>query len=323
VLFRSEQQEPRNNIMEMAREGLRSPLTVALHQAVERNEVVVREAVRVKTNDHYTTADLQVTPIEDPEAIRGLYLITLTRVHEYVPEKSASEGARPDKPVPPGRVEEVERELRYARESHQTAMEEVQTTNEELQSSNEELQSSNEELQSSKEEMESLNEELSTVNNELNSKVEALARTRDDMRNLLNSTDLAVIFVDEQLQVKRYTDSARPLVNLRDSDVGRPLADLTVRLQYDDVLNDCREVLDTLVRKEKEVTTTDGSWLLMRVLPYRSSENVIGGVVITFVDITRLKYAEQQAEYFNSIVSTVREPLLVLDADLRVVSANK
>ncbi len=321
-----EEQQPRNNVFEMARAGLRLPLSAAVHHVLERNEDFAQSNLRVKSNGDYQLIDLGVRRIASPQSIRGLLLVTITPARSELLEPPAVKKSEAASKAPPERTEELERELLRVRESNQTMVEELQSTNEELQSANEELQSTNEELQSSKEEMESLNEELSTVNNELTSKVEALGQSRDDMKNLLNSTDLAVIFLDQQLRVKRYTEKAKSLVSLRDSDIGRPIGELVAKVQYDRLLDDCREVLDSLVRKELEMPTRDGSWLLLRILPYRTSENVIGGVVLTFIDISRLKIAERSAEameYFQSIVETVREPMIVLDASLRVQSANE
>jgi two-component system CheB/CheR fusion protein len=258
---------------------------------MEKGEEIVWSSIPVRSNGSQISVDLSVIPINNPEQLRGLLLITI------VPSRETPEVPRQPKIMAdeeksaPERILELERELHYVKENNQTMVEELQSTNEELQSANEELQSTNEELQSSKEEMESLNEELSTVNNELNSKVEALSQARDDMQNLLNSTDLAVIFLDDALRLKRYTVKARTVVNLRDTDIGRPISDLTMQLKDNRLLDDCRDVLETLMRKEKEVVTTDNNWLLMRILPYRTSENVIGGVVVTFVDITKTKQA--------------------------------
>jgi two-component system CheB/CheR fusion protein len=220
------------------------------------------------------------------------------------------------------------------RESHQTTLEELETsneelksTNEELQSTNEELQSTNEELETSKEEMQSLNEELTTVNAEMQSKVDDLSRANDDMQNLLNSTDIATVFLDNKLNIKRYTEQAKELIMLRPTDVGRPIAELASNLDHNDLPADCHEVLKTLVFKEREVLTKDGSWYLMRIVPYRTAENVIDGLVLTFVDVSQLREAERAGEmarmYFERIVDTVREPLLVLDGELRAVSANR
>jgi two-component system CheB/CheR fusion protein len=229
--------------------------------------------------------------------------------------------------------DEVERELQHTRETLQTTIEELETSNEELKSSNEELQSINEELQStneeletSKEEMQSLNEELNTVNSELQSKVNALSRSNDDMNNLLNSMQVATIFLDSEMRVKRYTEQARDVVRLIGSDIGRPLSDLTSTLDYADLIEDCRHVLATLIPREKEVQDTTGRWYMVRLMPYRTAENVIDGVVMTMVDIDRTRRAERKAalgwEFFESIVQTAREPLLVLCSDLRVVSGN-
>ncbi len=325
-----EQQEPKNNIFEMAREGLRNPLTMAVRQAVERHKPVARTGIRVKTNGNYTMVDLRVLPIDRPESIRGLLIASITPSAQV--QSEPQERRKPDKihDSATDRIRELEDEIRFTKESQQRSSEELQTTNEELQSSNEELQSTNEELQSSKEEMESLNEELTTVNNELSCKVESLAHAEDDMRNLLNNTDLAVIYVDDNLRVKRYTEKARTLINLRDTDIGRPLEDFNTRLEYQGLLDDCRSVLNTLVRKETEVSSETGTWHLMRILPYRTSENVIGGVVVTFVDISRLKKAENRAvsaeesgRFFSNIVQTLREPLVVLTHDMRIVQANR
>ena len=231
-------------------------------------------------------------------------------------------------------MDELERDLQYAKESLQTTIEELETaneelksTNEELQSTNEELQSANEELETSKEEMQSLNEELNTVNTELQAKVDELSQTANDMQNLLNSTQVATIFLDAELRVNRYTEPAKGLFNLIPSDVGRPLSHLTSNVQYEALIADCREVLRTLVPKEVEARGRDGSWYLVRTIPYRTVGNVIEGVVLTFVDVTRVEEAERQAvavwEVFDEIAETARHPLVMLDAEARVVSANR
>ena len=224
-------------------------------------------------------------------------------------------------------------DLQQTRETLQSTIEELETSNEELLSSNEELQSVNEELQSaneemesSKEELQSVNEELSTVNAELQAKILALGQAGDDMTNLLNSTLVATVFLDRELRVKRYTSQARNVIRLIDSDVGRPLSDLNSNLDYSGLVEDCHNVLANLIPKEKEVCDSNGKWHLVRIMPYRTSENVIDGVVITIVNIDRTKKAELEAQtglqYFESIVQTVREPLVVLDSDLRIASAN-
>jgi two-component system CheB/CheR fusion protein len=227
-------------------------------------------------------------------------------------------------------VAELEKELSSTRESLQATVEEAQAANEELRSANEEMQSTNEELQStneeletSKEELQSLNEELTTVNSELQSKIDLLSRSESDMKNLLDSTDIATIFLDGGLRIKRFTASATRVVSLIPTDVGRPIGDVTVKIAYGSIAENARDVLDRLRPYETEVQAKDHRWFLMRIVPYRTLDNMIDGVVITFTDITASKRAAgERATFTENIVQTVREPFLVLDHDLRVVMAN-
>lgn len=325
--------EPRYNVLDMAREGLKIELPAALRECSRKGKDILREDIRVKANGDFIHVNLSVTKIQEPEQLRGLLLVAFTPPPPTIPERVRAKGTR--KQVGDiKRIENLERELQHVKESHQTTLEELETSNEELKSANEELQSINEELQStneeletSKEEMQSLNEELTTVNAELQSKVDELSRANDDMQNLLNSTDIATVFLDNSLNIKRFTDKARELVTLRPTDVGRPISDLSSNVQYDKLADDCREVLQTLSFKQAEVRTTDGKWYLMRIMPYRTAENVIDGIVLTFVNIGQLKESERldktRAAYFSSVVDTVREPLVVLDERLCVVSANR
>jgi two-component system CheB/CheR fusion protein len=197
------------------------------------------------------------------------------------------------------RVAAVEDELRVAREELGTCREEMQTSqeeaksaNEELQSTNEELQSANEELTTSKEELQSLNEELQTVNTELQARVDAMSRTENDWENLLNSTDIATLFLDIELRVRRFSTQATKIIKLIPGDVNRPITDLATDLNYPELVEDARKVLKTLVSVEREVAARDGRWFAARVLPYRTLDNRIDGVVITFTDITVAKTLE-------------------------------
>jgi two-component system CheB/CheR fusion protein len=332
MFFQPEQGQPRNNVIEMAREGLRIPLVHAIRTAREQGKEVVQRGIQVRTNGEHESADLIVKPLKSPEPLRGLLLVTVfpsTKVNNRV-EVSTETPLSMEK----ASRDELERELMYTRENLQTTIEELETSNEELKSANEELQSTNEELQSgneeletSKEEMQSLNEELNTVNAELKSKLDALSRSNDDMNNLLNSMQVATIFLDNNLRVKRYTQKAEEVVRLIESDVGRPFTDLTSSLKYGDLIEDCRRVLSTLMPHEKEVQDEDGKYFLARLLPYRTSENVIDGIVMTIVEIDRSKRAALAAQFslelFENIVRTMRNPLVVLDPDLRVFKANE
>lgn len=322
---------PTNVLVEMARPGLRAALAAALREAGLTRSEVVRRGARVRSNGGITRVDVTVRPISEPEALRRLWLVT------FVPSGRVGT-ARPVRQVPSlasGRdATELVEELSYTKERLQHSLEELQATNEELMSSNEELTSTNEELQSAneelettKEEMQSLNEELVTVNAELQAKLDDLAEAHADLQNLLNSTDIATVFLDTDLRIKRFTPQAHEVFHLIPSDVGRPLADLVPSLAYERLMDDARDVLRTLTPCERAVHSASDTWYTMRILPYRTVKNAIGGLVLTFVDITRAKQAEsvltEARNYFESIVETVREPLLVLDADLNVVSANR
>jgi PAS domain S-box-containing protein len=224
-------------------------------------------------------------------------------------------------------LRQAQEELQSLKEEMQTSQEELKSTNEELQSTNEELQSTNEELNTSKEEMQSLNEELQTVNTELQSKIEDLMRANNDMKNLLNSTDIAIVFLDDRLNLRRFTKQATNIIKLISSDVGRPVTDIASELLYPDLPDDAREVLRTLVFSEKVVATRDGRWFSVRIMPYRTLDNKIDGVVITFTDITTHKKLDRELTeariYAEAIIATVREPLLVLDSTMKIMSANQ
>jgi len=247
--------QPRHNVLEMAREGLKIDLAAALRHAVTQSQAVVRKNVRVKSNGGYTSINLTVSRIQEPETIRGLLLVTFTPAPARRKTKELK-STHDDT----SRIAELERELLYSHESLQSTVEELETsneelksTNEELQSTNEELQSTNEELETSKEELQSLNEELTTVNAELQSKVDDLSQATDDMQNLLNSTDIATIFLDNDLTIKRFTSQATGLIKLRSTDVGRPIAELASNIEYESLLADCGQVLATLTPRETEV----------------------------------------------------------------------
>jgi two-component system CheB/CheR fusion protein len=232
------------------------------------------------------------------------------------------------------RILELEQELQSTRQYLQTTIEQLETTNEELRSTNEELQSANEELQSTneeletaKEELQSVNEELVTVNTELQSKIEQLTVANNDLNNLLANIQIGIVFMDLNLHIQRFNPSIRQLINLIDTDVGRPISDIVTNLEYTDLVQDARDVLDTLIPKEIEVQTTDQRWYVMRISPYRTIENAIDGLVVVFTEVTEQKLAEQTArearEFAESIVDTIRGSLLVLDTERRVRSANR
>lgn len=280
------------NLVDMARHGLRFELSALLREAWDaRPELVRQRNVPVQTNGSWGIVTLVGRGIERPGGAAGR--IAIGFLEEPVPppdETSDGEGQRPT------RLVQLEAEVRDIRGKRQTAIEELEVANEELrsmneelQSTNEELQSSNEELKTSKEEVQSLNEELRTVNQELQRKVELLSRANDDMSNLLNGTEIATLFLDNQLRIKRYTETATSLIRLIPSDEGRSISDLSMEIDADTLVRQAQEVLDTLQVGEFELCDRDGRWFQTRVVPYRTAENVIDGLVITFVEITALK----------------------------------
>jgi PAS domain S-box-containing protein len=285
------------NIFAMARDGLRYELSSAFSSALRENRVVSVNSVPVGTNGETQLVDLTVQRMLEPKELRGTLMVVITDVAAVGGLKTPPGKVR--KLTEPIRVAELEQDLQRAREEVQTTREEMQTSQEELMSTNEELQSANEELQStieelttSKEEMHSLNEELQTVNHELQSKVDELSRSNNDMKNLLNSTDIATLFLDSELRVRRFTTPTARIIKLIPGDAGRPITDIASDLHYAELPNDAREVLRTLMFREKQCSTRDGRWFAVRIMPYRTLENVIDGVVITFTDASAARALE-------------------------------
>ena len=314
-----------NNILKMAREGLRRELTTALHKAAGTKEIVRHPGLRVKTNGDFTTVNLTVRPLaagpagHEPwcPAERPCTWSSWRMRRPWPPNRRRKPSRIPPRRqrtaptwTPTRASRRLKQELRAKEEYLQTANEELETSNEELKSSNEEMQSVNEELQStneeletSKEELQSVNEELATVNAELQTKVADLSRANNDMNNLLAGTGIGTVFVDHQLRILRFTPAATRIINLILSDVGRPVGHIVSNLVgYDRLVADVQAVLDTLIPKEVEVQTAEGKWYTMRIQPYRTLDNVIEGAVITFFDITEIKRTEEALRRSESLL---------------------
>jgi two-component system CheB/CheR fusion protein len=289
------------NLFAMAREGLRLELAGAFRKALRQKGPVTLKGLKVKNNGGEHFVDVAVTTVEEAEPLRGLVMVIFTDVAAPVEAEVNTSGRSKKMATHDARLAELERELRQARDELQTTREEMETsqeeltsTNEEFQSTNEELQSTNEELTTSKEEMQSLNEELQTVNTELQAKMDDLSRINSDLKNLLNSTDVATVFLDNDLHVRRFTPQASKIIKLIPADEGRPITDLASDLRYPELVEDTREVLRTLSPTEKPITAHDGRWFTVRIMPYRTLDDRIDGVVITFADITVAKTLEAQ-----------------------------
>ncbi|MGD9817128.1 MAG: chemotaxis protein CheB [Desulfomonilaceae bacterium] len=328
------------NLIQMAREGLRLELASALRRATVEKRTIRIDRILVKSNGSDQLTNLVVVPVEEPAVMKGLMLVLFEEVDQQNSDSDSVTVGEDHASNSNVRIHSLEHELRSAKEYLQTTIEELETsneelksTNEELQSSNEELQSTNEELETSKEELQSVNEELTTVNTELQQKIDELSKTSSDLSNLLASTQIGTIFLDTNLHIQRYTPEVTKFVNLIQSDVGRPLAHLVSNLIYENVVDDAQEVLNDLVPKQIDVQTKEGRWYTMRILPYRTIENVIDGVVITFFEITDLKRAQHESEkalkkydivqkFNHQILGLVTNVLLEVDTDGRIKSIN-
>jgi len=332
------------NILDMAREGLRVELTSALRTVFLKDQETSCHKIEVKQDDNIQLVDLKVSPIAGLAGTQKLCSVMFQTVISDEPE-AATKTKRAPSTRSHKRIAELGQELALTKENLYTTREEMETSNEELKSANEELQSTNEELQStneeletSREELQSINEELMTVNAEQTAKNDELDKTSNDLLNLLNATEIATIFLDMDLHIRRFTAPTATIFNLIESDIGRPIHHVTSNLIYDKLNEDLNRVLDTLVPKSIEVQTKEAHSYILRITPYRTTGNVIQGLVLTFVDITQEKNAAQEVaaakaaqevavakasqEVAESLVNTVREPLIVLDGDLRIISAN-
>ncbi len=320
------------NLLKMAREGLRLDLRAAIHRCLKTRKDVTVDGVKMKKNGHIATVRILVSPLGETESLEGLALVLFEEIAP--PVKGAKKQVLPkNDPV----LVHLESELKEAKEQLQMMIEEFETSNEELRSSNEELssmneelQSSNEELSTSKEELQSLNEEMSMMNQELESKVEELSRSNNDMHNLLSSTDIATIFLDGNLRIKRFTAPAAKILPLLPTDVGRPIQDLAQNILYENLPRDAESVLRLLVPQEKILRARDNCWYVMRIMPYRTIENVIEGVVVTFTDVTTLRKTEDSLRgslqgkelLLREIHHRVKNNLQIVTSFLRIRSAD-
>lgn len=282
------------NFHAMVRESLRAPIAGALARAHAQPDPIHLRGLPLPGTQGAQRVDVTVHALHKPAALDGMVMVVFRDVVAPSTGRARRKPESDAESAPAVALQQYRDELQSLREEARASREELQSANEELQSTNEELQTTNEELTSSKEEMQSMNEELQTINVELQSKLDDLALAQSDMKNLLNSTDIAMLFLDQDLNVRRYTDRASHIINLRDRDIGRPLSDLTTSLEYAELQEDVRETVRTLEFSEKQIRTDDGRWFSVRIMPYRRLDNVIDGAVITFVDITAIKELESK-----------------------------
>ena len=306
------------SILDMARKGLRTELASSLYRAVAEKKAIVQEGIHLKLNGGFKTINLKIVPLAEHGLPSGLIMVVFQEAGEITEEnkkRAETSGAK--------HTARVEEELRLTKETLQSTIEELEATNEEVKSANEELLSNNEELQStneeldtSREELQSLNEELLTVNSELTSKTEMLTKANDDLKNYLNRTDIAIIFLDEDLKIRSFTPASTEVFNIRDIDIGRPLDEITSLLSYEGVADDTRDVLRTLGPKEIEVQRKDGHWYNMRILPYLTTQNVLAGLVVSFLDINKQKQSEADVIKTNQALVRQAQELKAANKEL-------
>jgi two-component system CheB/CheR fusion protein len=322
------------NILEMAKRGLKSDLETAIRKSRSTKAEVQTKDVEVKVNEHFQSINLIVKPVLNKETDLGALMIIFETMEKS--KKAISDRISKTEGNPKSKVSQLEKELKITRKHLQTAIDELensnedlQTTNEEFQSSNEELQSTNEELETSREELQSVNEELITVNTELSTKIEQLSQANDDLTNLLSSIEVATVFLDRDLKIKRFTPAATKIFNLIPSDIDRPVMHLSSNIVYKALADDVRNALRTLAVKSADVKAIDGTWYHMRILPYRTAENIIEGVLVTFVEITEQKNIEEKLKKTNEHLNLIMENLpaipytCIADPDVKISFVGK
>jgi two-component system CheB/CheR fusion protein len=321
----------------MVRPDLSIAITSAVQQAVQDQEEVAYSGLRVSREEDVFDASIGVKPILNSS---GDLLFAILLRREQIPEggeEGDADGARgaADSRVTYLNVEEgvqkrmnaLESELQYTKENLQATIEELETSNEELQATNEELLSSNEELQSTNEELQSVNEELITVNAEYQKKIEELSQLNSDMNNLLSSTDIGTVFLDENLVIRKFTPAVTKQINLIDGDIGRPFFDISNNLLYENLQEDIHGVLQECEPREAEVRSRLDNWYLVKIQPYRTAEGCTEGVVVTLVDITDRKLAEEQASRQHDLTMRILQSnptaITMVDAEGHIVFANE
>jgi two-component system CheB/CheR fusion protein len=320
--------EARLNIFAMAKDDLKLEVSRGFQKVLVSEQSVRFSDIKIKTETQILNVDITIRLLARPQQPSRMVMVTFEEgLIEPITEENTY---HVDYLGRDEHVREIERELLFTREHMQTLVEQLETSNEELKSMNEELQSSNEELQSSneeletaKEELQAVNEELVTVNAELHEKIEELSTANNDLDNFLSSSSIATIFLDRHFLITRYSRSTTRIFNLIPSDIGRSLGDIVSQVRYEDVLKDAEEVLNNLSTVERMVEMKDGRWLFMRINPYKTSDNVIDGVVIGFSDISEQRRLERQASILHRIVELGKIPVLVFDKNESILYTSR
>ncbi|MGI4815322.1 MAG: CheR family methyltransferase [Janthinobacterium lividum] len=323
--------EPSQNLIEIVQPELRLELRTALFQAMESGKSIEARRVRFSRDGNAMYVNMTVRPFRDAAADADFVLVLFDEVEDTMKENSADPSELTRDPV----LVQLENELQTTKlrlqetvEQADTSTEELKASNEELQAINEELRSATEELETSKEELQSTNEELVTVNAELQTKIEETGKANDDLLNLITSTEIATVFVDRALRIKRYTPKAVELFNVIASDIGRSLLDITHHLEYPQLAEDVTAAFESLKLIEREIGGAHGRWYLARHSPYRTTDDRIDGAVLTLIDITARRAAEAQARQSEERLQLVAQStndyaIIVQDTAGLIVSWNQ
>jgi two-component system, chemotaxis family, CheB/CheR fusion protein len=324
------------DLLRLARGDLLIDLRTAINTARRDNVAVRKAGIRHRVQDQIWTTTIDVIPVHHAPSGERYFIVAFADATAPTPAAPAADSVATTGSQEPEQepIHALQQELTITREQlqltieeHVATTEELRAANEEIQSSNEELQSTNEELETAKEELQSTNEEITTVNEELHNRNLELSQSNNDLINLLGIVNIPIVMVSNNLRIRRFTPMAEQVLSLLPSDIGRPLSDLRPKIDVPDLDRLIAAVIDTLTPCEREVQGQDGHWYTLRIRPYRTIEHRIEGAVVVLVDVTDLKRATLEAQaardYAEAIVETVREPLIVLDQDLRVQTANR
>jgi two-component system CheB/CheR fusion protein len=315
--------EPSRNVLKAVQPDLRLELRAALYQAAQQSAEVRLPPVPMPVGGGTVLTAVRVIPAV--EAGEPLFLVLFEVQSAAGPDSEEKAQRTQSDPLArylDAEVERLKSQLRDTVEQYEASTEELKASNEELQAMNEEMRAAAEELETSREELQSVNEELATVNNELKVKVEQLSSANSDMQNLMDATQIPTVFLDRELRITRYTPAAVSLFNLIPSDLGRPLTDMATQLDYPELGADAARVLERLVPVEREVGQSGGNWYVARLMPYRTGDDRIGGVVFTFLDITERKRAEDMRLWLSAVVSSTSDAIISFSLDQTVLSWN-
>ena len=312
---------PTMSLVDLIDKSLKTAVAGAIQHALRKNDVVKYTGIQVPTEQGNQNLQLTIEPIFDPQTQVNNLLVEIEEIHSPVSDSSDHEMVNVSE-FTQERVSSLESELRFSQENLQATVEEMETTNEELQAANEELTASNEELQSTNEELHSVNEELYTVNAESQRQVEEIARSNEDMDNLLATTRVGVIFLDHELYIRRFTPEIGRLFHLVPQDVGRSIEGFTHNLKHDELIDDLKDVIEAGREKELQVLDRRDNPFIVRMLPYRSGTEEIKGVVLTLIDVGSLRQAQGDLEQFKFMVEAATDGMLVADREEKIFYAN-